>query len=103
MKNESVIGVIGPASSEETMQVQNLLQIFDVPQIGYSATSQELNDSNKYPYFARIVPCDRYQAEVIIRILQEYKWNYVFLVYTKGKLYKDRIINKRALFIINFR
>lgn len=39
-----IVGLIGPGSSSVAIQVQNLLQLFNIPQIAYSATSVDLSD-----------------------------------------------------------
>lgn len=39
-----IVGLIGPGSSSVAIQVQNLLQLFNIPQIAYSATSMTLSD-----------------------------------------------------------
>lgn len=42
-----IVGLIGPGSSSVAIQVQNLLQLFNIPQIAYSATSMDLSDKVK--------------------------------------------------------
>lgn len=83
-KNSPIIGVIGPASSEEVVLVQTLLKIFRIPEVGYSATSAELSEKRTFGYFVRVVPSDRFQASVILEILQKYNWTYVNVVNTAG-------------------
>merc|ERR1719270_999414 len=80
----TTIGVIGPGSSANTIQVQNLLQLFDVPQIGYSATSKDLSDKSRFGYFFRVVPSDYYQARVMVDLILEGGYNYVSAVHTEG-------------------
>lgn len=80
-----LIGVVGPGASSVALQVQNLLQLFHLPQIGYSTTSKDLSDKNRFAYFMRVVPSDYYQAEVILDILRNQGWTYVSAVYTDGK------------------
>ncbi|OTF72977.1 metabotropic glutamate receptor 1-like protein, partial [Euroglyphus maynei] len=63
-KAKNIVGVVGPASSTNTIQVQNLLQLFNIPQIGYSATSKELSGKNFFKFFLRVVPSDHHQAQV---------------------------------------
>ncbi|CAI9738095.1 metabotropic glutamate receptor 1-like [Octopus vulgaris] len=58
--NKPIVGMIGPGSSSSTIQVQNLLSIFTIPQIGYSATSSDLSDKSLYKYFLRVVPPDSF-------------------------------------------
>ena len=83
-KVKNIVGVIGPASSSVTIQVQNLLQLFNIPQIGYSATSRDLTMKSYYKYFLRVVPSDLLQAKVIVDLLTSYNWTYISAVYTDG-------------------
>ncbi|NXO06085.1 GRM1 protein, partial [Oriolus oriolus] len=53
-----IAGVIGPGSSSVAIQVQNLLQLFDIPQIAYSATSIDLSDKTLVcTAWASLPPC----------------------------------------------
>ncbi|XP_069462798.1 metabotropic glutamate receptor 1 isoform X2 [Ambystoma mexicanum] len=79
-----IVGVIGPGSSSVAIQVQNLLQLFDIPQIAYSATSIDLSDKTLYKYFLRVVPSDILQARAMLDIVKRYNWTYVSAVHTDG-------------------
>lgn len=81
---KNLVGVIGPGSSTVTIQVQNLLQLFSIPQIGYSATSRDLSDKSFYRYFMRVVPSDFYQAQVMVDLVRSYNWTYISAVHTDG-------------------
>lgn len=81
-----LVGVIGPGSSAVSIQVQNLLQLFHIPQIGYSATSRDLSDKNRFRYFLRVVPPDELQARAMLQIVQKYNWTYVSAVSTEGNV-----------------
>lgn len=48
---------------------------------GY-ATSTALSDQWKYPYFARTVPPDNVQMEIIAKILKENDWSYVGVIHS---------------------
>ena len=67
-------------------QVQNLLQLFDIPQIGYSATSRDLSDKHRFRYFVRVVPPDELQAQAMVQIVLKYNWTYVSAVSTEGNI-----------------
>lgn len=84
-KRTPLIGVIGPGSSSVALQVQNLLQLFQLPQIGYSTTSKDLSDKSRFNYFMRVVPSDYYQAQVMVDIVRSHNWTYVSAVNTDGK------------------
>uniref|UniRef100_A0A2K5N706 Glutamate metabotropic receptor 5 n=2 Tax=Cercopithecinae TaxID=9528 RepID=A0A2K5N706_CERAT len=72
-----IVGVIGPGSSSVAIQVQNLLQLFNIPQIAYSATSMDLSDKTLFKYFMRVVPSDAQQARAMVDIVKRYNWTYV--------------------------
>lgn len=80
-----IAGLIGPGNSHNTIQVQNLLQLFHIPQIGYSATSMELSKKSLYKYFLRVVPSDKYQAQAMLDIVLRYNWTYISTIHTDGK------------------
>lgn len=80
-----IVGVIGPGSSSVAIQVQNLLQLFNIPQIAYSATSIDLSDKTLFQYFLRVVPSDTLQARALLDIVKRYNWTYVSAVHTEGK------------------
>ncbi|XP_011297984.1 metabotropic glutamate receptor 1 isoform X2 [Fopius arisanus] len=77
-----VVGVVGPGSSSAALQVQNLLQLFSIPQIGYSPTSRDLSNKKRYSTFLRVVPSDYYQAQLLVDLVQYFNWTYVSIVNT---------------------
>lgn len=83
-----IVAVIGPGGSGITINVQNLLQLFDIPQVGYSATSMELSDKKHFKTFLRVVPSDYLQVQALIDLVTKMNWTYLFAVYTDGKLNK---------------
>ena len=66
--------------------LQQWVQLFHIPQIGYSATSRDLSDKNRFRYFLRVVPPDELQARAMLEIVQKYNWTYVSAVSTEGEL-----------------
>ncbi|XP_061659851.1 glutamate receptor, metabotropic 5a [Syngnathoides biaculeatus] len=79
-----IVGLIGPGSSSVAIQVQNLLQLFNIPQIAYSATSMTLSDKSLFKYFMRVVPSDMQQARAMVDIVKRYNWSYVSAIHTEG-------------------
>ncbi|KAM6985170.1 metabotropic glutamate receptor 5-like [Aplochiton taeniatus] len=84
MGKKPIVGLIGPGSSSVAIQVQNLLQLFNIPQIAYSATSMDLSDKSLYKYFMRVVPSDAQQARAMVDIVKRYNWSYVSAIHTEG-------------------
>ncbi|CAH1799891.1 unnamed protein product [Owenia fusiformis] len=81
---EAIAALIGPGSSSITIQVQNLLSLFAIPQIGYSATSMSLSDKTLFRYFLRVAPSDVLQAQALVDIVQKFNWTYVSTIFTAG-------------------
>ncbi|XP_061418925.1 metabotropic glutamate receptor 3-like [Lethenteron reissneri] len=76
----AIAGVIGGSYSSVSIQVANLLRLFQIPQISYASTSAKLSDKSRYDFFARTVPPDFYQAKAMAEILRFFKWTYVSTV-----------------------
>lgn len=83
-EEQPIAGLIGPGSSSVTIQIQNLLSLFNIPQVGYSATSTDLSRKDLYKYFLRVVPSDELQAQVLVDIVLHFNWTFISTVYTKG-------------------
>ncbi|CAD5114175.1 DgyrCDS3316 [Dimorphilus gyrociliatus] len=79
-----VNAVIGPYSSTKSMMVSPLLSLYRIPQLSRMATSDELSDKSRFPYFSRIVSPDRYQANAVIEFISALNWNYFSLIYSEG-------------------
>ncbi|XP_043933412.1 metabotropic glutamate receptor 2 [Protopterus annectens] len=80
----AIAGVIGGSYSDVSIQVANLLRLFQIPQISYASTSAKLSDKSRYDYFARTVPPDFYQAKAMSEILRFFNWTYVSTVASEG-------------------
>ncbi|XP_078466710.1 metabotropic glutamate receptor 3-like [Lampetra planeri] len=81
---QPIAGVIGGSDSSVSIQVANLLRLFQIPQISYASTSAKLSDKSRYDYFARTVPPDFYQAKAMADILRFFNWTYVSTVASEG-------------------
>uniref|UniRef100_A0A2I3LXI6 Glutamate metabotropic receptor 5 n=2 Tax=Cercopithecinae TaxID=9528 RepID=A0A2I3LXI6_PAPAN len=97
-----IVGVIGPGSSSVAIQVQNLLQLFNIPQIAYSATSMDLSDKTLFKYFMRVVPSDAQQARAMVDIVKRYNWTYVSAVHTEGGGAKKEEMHKGDILMLSF-
>ena len=77
-----VLGVIGTESSSTTLVVDQMYSIFHLPLLSYFATSDDLSDTSRFPYFLRVVPPDSLQVQAIVDLLLYFNWNYVSFVYS---------------------
>ncbi|XP_051272037.1 taste receptor type 1 member 3 [Dicentrarchus labrax] len=76
----SISAVIGPQTSEMVSVIGKLLGFFLMPQISFGATSDKFSDKLLYPSFFRTVPSDKWQVEVMVRLMKEFEWNWVAVV-----------------------
>lgn len=84
-KQEPIMAVVGGAYSSVSIQVANLLRLFQIPQISYASTSAELSKKDKFGYFMRTVPPDKLQAKALVDIVQHFNWTYVSTVASEGE------------------
>ena len=92
-KENRLVAVVGAASSAVSIQVANLLRLFNLPQISYASTTPDLSDKSKYDFFVRTVPPDNYQARAMVDVVRGLKWTSVFTVSSEG-IYGERGIRE---------
>lgn len=92
-KKNRIVAVVGAASSAVSIQVANLLRLFNLPQISYASTTPDLSDKSKYDFFVRTVPPDNYQARAMVDVVRGLKWTSVFTVNSEG-IYGERGIRE---------
>ncbi|XP_028404962.1 extracellular calcium-sensing receptor-like [Dendronephthya gigantea] len=78
--DKRVTAVIGPATSGSSVPSASLLGLYNIPQVGYSASSKILSDKSRFKSFLRTIPSDKYQAEAIASFVKYFGWNYVFFI-----------------------
>ena len=83
-KHYDVVGVLGPGWSSEAVPVASLYNVFQIPMISGSATSDELSDKNRYEFFSRVCPPDRFLADAIVDVLFHFDWTYIIVLYSEG-------------------
>ena len=66
-------------ASSDRLQIGGLSR---VPVVSYTATSDELSNAERFPYFLRTVPPDKFQVGAIVDILLHFNWKYVALFYS---------------------
>ncbi|KAM9405297.1 taste receptor type 1 member 1-like [Salvelinus alpinus] len=75
-----VISVTGPFGSSQTISVAPLYMSEMIPMVTHGASSVKLSSKNRFPSFFRTIPSDKYQVESIVRILQQFNWNWVAFI-----------------------
>ncbi|XP_022094809.1 metabotropic glutamate receptor 8-like [Acanthaster planci] len=82
----NLVAVVGPATSNAAVSVASLFQLFKLPEIIYSATSELLSES-RYSYFTRVVPGDNHQAAALADIVHHFGWPVVATIYSDDLAY----------------
>ncbi|XP_071953154.1 uncharacterized protein [Antedon mediterranea] len=77
-----VTGIIGGETSDSSIEIADVITPLNISQISYAATSEVLNDVNKYPYFMRTVSTDSDQARALVDIITSFGWTYVSVLYS---------------------
>lgn len=78
----TVIGVVGGASSKISMNINYIMNVYDIPQISYSSTSPSLSDKFNYRTFFRTIPPDTFQGKALADVIRHFNWSYVSTVAT---------------------
>ena len=94
-----ISAMIGEFSSAVTIPMANLLDLFRIPLVSFSATDPRLSDKTQFGYFLRTVPSDSYEAIALTDIINYFKWTYVAVV-NSGDVYGRDIM---AQFISNYK
>uniref|UniRef100_A0A8D0BVJ1 G-protein coupled receptors family 3 profile domain-containing protein n=1 Tax=Salvator merianae TaxID=96440 RepID=A0A8D0BVJ1_SALMN len=76
-KEAKVMAVIGGLSSQNSIQMANILNIYKIPQLSYGAFDPALSDKNRFPSFYRMVPKEESQYVGIVQLLKQFRWNWI--------------------------
>lgn len=82
---KNLVAVIGPLAAAGAAEVNSLLSLFRIPEIGYSFTGQEMGLRGRMNFYVSVVPMDQAQARAMIDLVRHFNWTYVSVVYTEGK------------------
>jgi ABC-type branched-subunit amino acid transport system substrate-binding protein len=77
---QKAVGLVGAASSGVSAAIQNVAQIFKVPQCSYSSTAGDLSVTEFYPYFTRVVAPDAVQAKAMRDLVLKFEWKKVAIL-----------------------
>ena len=76
-KGFGISAMIDGSTSTTTIPIAQLLGLFRIPLVSFSATHPSLSDKTQFKYFLRTAPSDIYQAKALIDILSYFNWTYV--------------------------
>ncbi|XP_022106754.1 metabotropic glutamate receptor-like [Acanthaster planci] len=77
-----LVGIVGTSRSSTSIVAAKATNLYQVPMISGYATSDELSDKGRFPYFLRTAPPDKLQALAIIDALLRFEWRYIGVMYS---------------------
>uniref|UniRef100_A0A8C3S7B9 Taste receptor type 1 member 2 n=1 Tax=Chelydra serpentina TaxID=8475 RepID=A0A8C3S7B9_CHESE len=77
-----VLAVIGPDSSPAAVIVAHVLSLFLIPQISYRATTNELDNRERFPSAFRAISSMEQQIVAMLFLLKEFQWNWINVLYS---------------------
>ncbi|XP_017322619.1 taste receptor type 1 member 1 [Ictalurus punctatus] len=95
----NVIGLVGAYASSESVSVAPLFMMDLIPMISYASSSYSLSNKWVYPSFLRTVPTNQDLIMVIIKLIQQFGWNWVAFI-SSNDAYSQ---NGLELFISNIK
>ena len=84
-----VVGLVTQRTSTENIALSPFISQYKIPHISIWATNDELSNKDKYPFFSRTVPSDKFQAEAMIDLVRHFNWTYVSVVYYNTDYSRD--------------
>uniref|UniRef100_A0ABM5EIQ8 Vomeronasal type-2 receptor 26-like isoform X1 n=1 Tax=Pogona vitticeps TaxID=103695 RepID=A0ABM5EIQ8_9SAUR len=79
-KTKKVPAVIGGLTSQNSMQMAHILNIYNIPQVTYGSFEEALSDNIQFPFLYRMTPSKELQYAGIVSLLQYFGWNWVGLI-----------------------
>lgn len=81
---KNLVAVLGPLAAAGASEVNSLLSLFHIPEIGYSTTGQELGLRSRLGFYVSLVPMEQAQARAMVDLVRFFNWTYLSVVYTEG-------------------
>ncbi|CAF0884969.1 unnamed protein product [Didymodactylos carnosus] len=75
-----IVGIVGPAYSNEVRFISPFAYRTGIPIVGYAATNPDLSDLTSNEAFYRLPPSDRVAAFAIAKLFQNFNWSSCTLI-----------------------
>lgn len=91
---DHVLAFVGAARSDTSIAIaRDVSTVNEIPMLSYSSTSPILSDTEKFPYFNRVVPSDAAQGKVFAEFLELVQWQQVGIIINPDDAYSSGIYN----------
>ncbi|XP_028266061.1 taste receptor type 1 member 1-like [Parambassis ranga] len=77
-----VIAVVGPFSSTQALTIAPLFMADLIPMVNYGSAISSFSKKAKYPSFFRTARPNKDRIDVMVKILQHFKWRWVAFLYS---------------------
>ncbi|XP_066485484.1 vomeronasal type-2 receptor 26-like [Tiliqua scincoides] len=79
-KELKISAVIGGLSSEASIQLSTMLNLYKIPQLSYGSLDQRLRDTTQFPFLYQMASNEASQSEGLMRILRYFQWTWIGLI-----------------------
>lgn len=90
-------GVVGCRCSSASIAVATIAGLEEVPQVSPSSTSDKLSDTEKYPFFSRVISSE--ESFALVSLFRAFGWSRVTILTTDTSYGKDQANKFRSLWL----
>ncbi|XP_062992998.1 vomeronasal type-2 receptor 26-like [Elgaria multicarinata webbii] len=80
VEKKKVMALIGGLTSQNSIQMANILNAYKQPQLSYGSSDPVLRDKIQFPSFYRMTPNEDPQYDGIVELLKHFGWNWIGLM-----------------------
>nr|XP_020633880.1 vomeronasal type-2 receptor 26-like [Pogona vitticeps] len=82
-RKEKVMAAIGGLTSQNSIQMAHLLNLYNIPQFTYGSFDPALSDKVQFPSFYRMIPKEDAQYDAIVQLFKHFGWNWIGVIVSK--------------------
>ncbi|XP_061447558.1 vomeronasal type-2 receptor 26-like [Rhineura floridana] len=79
-REKKPLAIIGGLTSQNSIQMANILNVFKVPQLGYGFFDPRPSDKAQFPFFYQMVPNENSQYIGTVHLLKYFRWTWIGLL-----------------------
>uniref|UniRef100_A0A8C2LLW1 G-protein coupled receptors family 3 profile domain-containing protein n=1 Tax=Cricetulus griseus TaxID=10029 RepID=A0A8C2LLW1_CRIGR len=72
-----LVGIIGAGGSLLSVAASRILELYHMPQVGYTSSCPILSDKFQFPSYLRTIPSDKIQSEAMVTLIKHFGWVWV--------------------------
>ena len=83
--SEHIYAVVGPETDEESKTVSQIVNVYELPVMGFAADSGALSNRVTYPNIARVVPSSQIQASAMVEMMYREGFKYMNVLFSDNE------------------